>query len=536
MYSKTKPTFAFLMALVFFLCFALAGQTALAAESGEGTIVNCKKAVNVRSGPGTGYKMLGTAPLGAKYPVLQILSGWYEISYQGKTGYVSKSYMAFSAAAEGSPSAPSASGVTGTVVNCNSAVNVRSGPGTGFQKLGAAKKGATYPVLGQEGDWYKITYSGKTAYIHASYLSLRSDAAEPAADTGAVISGYYASWAAYSGFTPLDLKNAEQLTHIFYAFANIGSDLKVAMGDPEVDSANFQELIKLKERYPHLKTILSVGGWTWSARFSDAASTQARRAAFADSAVNFMLKYGFDGIDIDWEFPVSGGLSSNKTRAADKANFTLLMKTLREKLSARGALEGKRYLLTFAGPSDTAALKNFELTKVAPYVDFALAMAYDMHGGAGKYTDFNAPLYKPTERSPQYQWSGDDAVNAWLNAGFPREKLALGVPFYGRQFTKATAGGDGLYQTFYKASSVDYDVILAQYLSDPSYTRYFHPDARVPWLYNGSTFLSYDDAASIAEKGAYIKAKGLRGAGIWELSQNADGTLLNALYGGMNGK
>ncbi|MCE5235858.1 MAG: SH3 domain-containing protein [Eubacteriales bacterium] len=539
MYLKTKSAFALLMALMFFLCFALAGQSALAAESGEGTIVNCKKAVNVRSGPGTGYKKLGTAPLGAKYPVLETLSGWYKISYQGKTGYVSKSYMAFSAAAGGNPSAPpapSASGVTGTVVNCTSAVNVRSGPGTGFQKLGTAKKGAAYPVLGQEGDWYKIAYSGKTAYIHTSYLSLRSDAAEPAADTSAVVSGYYASWAAHSGFTPLDLKNAGQLTHIFYAFANIGSDLKVTMGDPKVDPANFQELIKLKERYPQLKTILSVGGWTWSARFSDAASTSARRSAFADSAVNFMVKYGFDGIDIDWEFPVSGGLSSNKTRAADKGNFTLLMKTLREKLSARGALDGKRYLLTFAGPSDAAVLKNFELKEVAPYVDFALAMTYDIHGGAGKYTDFNAPLYKPAEASPQFQWSADDAVNAWLNAGFPREKLTLGVPFYGRQFTKAAAGGNGLYQTFYKASSVSYDVILAQYLSDPSYTRYFHPDACVPWLYNGSTFLSYDDAQSIAEKGAYIKARGLRGAGIWELSQNADGTLLDALYNGMGGK
>ncbi len=536
MYFKTKPVAALIAAFLFLLCFAFEGQRALAAGNGQeqGTIINCKQAVNVRSGPGTGYKKLGTAPLGGVYPVLQTLSGWYKISYQGKIGYVSKSYMTVSAVSGGDSPAGDASGVTGTVVNCNSAVNVRSGPGTGYQKLGTAKKGANYSVLAWEGDWYKISYSPKTGYIHASYLSLRADAAQPNADTRPVISGYYASWAAYSGFTPLDLQNAGQLTHIFYAFANINSDFKVTMGDPKADPANFQELSALKQRNPQLKTILSVGGWTWSARFSDAASTQARREAFADSAVAFMVKYGFDGIDIDWEFPVSGGLSTNKTRAADKGNFTLLMKTLREKLTARGILEGKEYLLTFAGPSDAACLKNMELQKVAPYVDFALAMTYDMHGGAGKYTDFNAPLYTPSESSPQFQWSCDDAVNAWLGAGFPKEKLILGIPFYGRQFTKATAGGDGLYQTFSKASSVNYDAIVAQYLSDSSYTRYLHPDARVPWLYNGSTFLSYDDAQSIAEKGAYIKAKGLRGAGIWELSQNADGTLLNALYGGMN--
>lgn len=534
MFFKTKPALALILALVCLMSFLLAGQSARAAQ--EGVIINCKKAVNVRSGPGTNYKKLGTAPLGRAYPVLESLSGWYKISYQGKIGYVSKSYMAVSGASETAPPASSASGVTGTVVNCNSAVNVRSGPGTGFSKLGTAKKGAVYAVLGREGDWYQVVYAGKTAYIHASYLSLRADAQSQASDTRTVVGGYYASWAAYSGFTPKKLQHVEKLTHIFYAFANIGADLKVTMGDPQVDPGNFQELLELKARYPELKTILSVGGWTWSARFSDAASTAARREAFAGSAVSFLVKYGFDGIDIDWEFPVSGGLSSNKTRAADKANFTLLMKTLREKLNARGALEGKQYLLTFAGPSDATCLKNMELNKVAPYVDFALAMAYDMHGGAGKYTDFNAPLYKPSESSPQFQWSGDDAVNAWLGAGFPKEKLILGVPFYGRQFTNAVSDGDGLYKTFSKASSVNYDVIRAQFLSDASYIKYFHPDARVPWLYNGSTFVSYDDEQSIAEKGAYIRARGLRGAGIWELSQNADATLLDALYRGMTGQ
>ncbi|HWS29745.1 MAG TPA: glycosyl hydrolase family 18 protein [Clostridia bacterium] len=537
MYFKAKPVFALIAAFLFLLCYMLESQSALAAGSGQeqqGTIVNCKQAVNVRSGPGTGYKKLGTAPRGEIYPVLQALSGWYKISYRGKIGYVSKNYMTVSAVSSGDSPAGDTSDVTGTVVNCNSAVNVRGGPGTGYQKLGTAKKGASYSVLNREGDWYKISYSKKTGYIHSSYLSLRADATQQNADTCTVVSGYYASWAAYSGFTPLDLQNVGQLTHIFYAFANISSGLKVMMGDPEVDPANFQELLQLKQQYPQLKTILSVGGWTWSARFSDAASTQARREAFADSAAAFIAKYGFDGIDIDWEFPVSGGLSTNKTRAADKENFTLLMKTLREKLNAHGILEGKQYLLTFAGPNDTACLKNMELQKVAPYVDFALAMTYDMHGGAGRYTDFNAPLYTPSESSPQHKWSCDDAVNAWLRAGFPREKLILGIPFYGRQFTKATAGGDGLYQTFFKASSVNYDVIAAQYLSDPSYTQYLHPDARVPWLYNGSTFLSYDDAQSIAEKAAYIKARGLRGAGIWELSQNADGTLLKTLYNGMS--
>jgi chitinase len=100
------------------------------------------------------------------------------------------------------------------------------------------------------------------------------------AASGKIIAGYYASWAAYSGYTPSDIP-ASKLTHILYAFANINSSNKIALGDPEVDEKNFAELRALKKKYPSLKTLISIGGWEWSGRFSNVASTASRREAFA---------------------------------------------------------------------------------------------------------------------------------------------------------------------------------------------------------------------------------------------------------------
>jgi chitinase len=352
------------------------------------------------------------------------------------------------------------------------------------------------------------------------------------ASSGKIIAGYYASWAAYSGYTPSDIQ-ASKLTHILYAFANVSSSYKIALGDPSVDEKNFADLRALKQKYPGLKTLISVGGWEWSGRFSNMASTAVRRETFAGSVVDFLVKYGFDGVDIDWEFPVSGGKADNAYRAADKGNFTLLLKLLREKLDAQGAKDGKKYLVTIAGGSSKDYVGNVQLKSIAQYLDFGLVMAYDIHGYSDKYTDHNAPLYGSTDPSPQFVWSVDQAVQAWLKAGFPKTKLTVGVPFYGHRYSNVKGGGTGIYKTYSGYKSLDYDDIVSQYLSDKSYARYYGMAGRTPWLFNGSTFITYEDASSLSEKAAYIKNQGLAGAGIWELSQNADGTLLNALNKGL---
>jgi chitinase len=322
-----------------------------------------------------------------------------------------------------------------------------------------------------------------------------------------------------------------QVTHINYAFADIGDDLKIVMGDPAVDPANFLALKALKKKNPALKTMISVGGWTWSGKFSDVALTDESRTIFADSVVAFIKQYGFDGVDIDWEYPRGGGLSTNISRFSDKGNFTLLMAKLREKLDAQGALDGTHYLLSFAGGSNPTYTINTELNKLARYVDYAAIMTYDIHGTADRYTDFNAPLYLPRESSPQTELSVNAAVKAWLAKGFPSSKMVMGVPFYGYIYTDVKDGKDGLFQRFADCSSIPYEEIKSRYSEDSSYVRRYHEDARVPWLFDGTTFISYDDPESIAEKSAYIKSNRILGAAVWDLSQDSQDELLDTLYG-----
>ncbi len=344
--------------------------------------------------------------------------------------------------------------------------------------------------------------------------------------------GYYGAWAAYSGFTP-DKIDAGKLTHINYSFANIGGDYKLMLGYPDIDASNISKLNALKKTYPNLKTMIAVGGWSWSGRFSDAALTEESRTIFADSCVDFIVKYGFDGIDIDWEYPVAGGLPANVRRPEDKQNFTLLMAKIREKLDAKGKLDGKQYLLSFAGAAGSWYLNNIELAKLAQYVDYANIMTYDIHGSWDSYTDFNAPLYDNSDISPQFKWSVDASINAWLNTGFPKDKLVMGVPFYGYIFKAVTNANKGLYQTYSGSASINYANIAANYLNDSSYIRHFHEQSMVPWLFNGSTFITYEDEQSMNLKAQYIKSKGLSGAMIWELSQDPNRVLLNALYDGL---
>ena len=345
--------------------------------------------------------------------------------------------------------------------------------------------------------------------------------------------GYYAAWSAYSRYYPNQI-DATKLTHINYAFANIGSDLKIALGYPDVDPENIRLLNSLKQTNPNLKTLISVGGWNWSGKFSDVALTDKTRTAFADSCVDFIVKYGFDGVDLDWEYPVSGGLATNSKRPEDKQNFTLLLQKIREKLDARGALDNKHYLLTIAGGADSSYVNKVELTKIAPYLDYANIMTYDLHGFWDTNTDLLAPLYPNNDTSPQYKTSVEQAIDTWLNASFPAEKLVMGIPFYGYLYSSVNNSNQGMYQKFGGANSISYEAIKTNYLHKAGYTRSFHSQSKVPWLFNGTIFISYEDGESIGYKSEFIKSKKLGGAMVWELSQDPSGELLGALYQGLS--
>ncbi|MGO4886266.1 glycosyl hydrolase family 18 protein [Anaerobacillus sp. MEB173] len=359
--------------------------------------------------------------------------------------------------------------------------------------------------------------------------------------------GYYAGWATYSGFQVTDI-DASKLTHINYAFANISDDGKISLGDPWADveksfpgdtesqpfKGNFHQLNKLKEQYPHIKTIISIGGWSWSEKFSDVALTEESRTTFANSVRDFMLKYGFDGVDLDWEYPVGGGKLGNINRPEDKENFTLLLKKIRETLAAQTAKDGNEYLLTIATGASKSHANNMELNKLHQYVDYLQLMTYDIHGEWDSFTGMNAPLYRDPNSGLIWEWSAHDAVQTYLENGVPANKLVMGLPFYGRVFYQTTNANHGLYQSFASGGSMTYGQIAVNYVNKNGYTRYWQNDSKVPWLYNGTTFISYDDVESIGYKTDYIRSNELGGAMMWELSQDPNKELLTKIYHDLN--
>ena len=198
--------------------------------------------------------------------------------------------------------------------------------------------------------------------------------------------------------------------------------------DGERRNGNFGELRRLKRQYPHLKTLISVGGWTWSDKFSDVALTAESRQKFARSCVDFMRKYGFDGIDIDWEYPVGGGEEGNLNRPEDKQNFTLLLRALQEKIQKKEAADGRDYLLTIAAPAGAEQYNNLELDQIHQHVDWINVMTYDYHGSWESQTNLHAPLYSATgDPSPDAQnWNVDATISGYRNKGVPANKLVMG--------------------------------------------------------------------------------------------------------------
>lgn len=364
--------------------------------------------------------------------------------------------------------------------------------------------------------------------------------------------GYYPSWATYQRDYQVSEIPANQLTHINYAFANV-SNGQCVLGDGYADTdkffpgdswdqgakrGNFNQLAKLKAAHPNLKALISVGGWTWSGNFPAAASTVESRDRFATSCVAFMKTWGFDGVDIDWEYPVSDGLTPGT--AADKHNYTLLLEALRAKLDAQGTADGRHYLLTVAAPAGPSTLANQEIAQVAATVDWVNLMSYDFHGGWDSTTGHNSPLEAPAGDPGPVGLNVDSAVRAWRNGGTPADKLVVGMPFYGRGWSGVSGANNGLFQTAtgvppgtWEAGVFDYHDLVTRYIDQPGFTRLWDPTAKVPYLWNASNgvFISYDDPESLAEKARYVKDNGLAGAMFWELSSD---TGENALLDSVN--
>ena len=378
-------------------------------------------------------------------------------------------------------------------------------------------------------------------------------------DDRPVLVGYLAGWGVRSKGTRTDALPADRLTHVIYAFANIDSAGRAVLGDPCLDAGlcpgataarepqprgepvggNFGALAALKARHPHLEVLIAVGGWTWSGRFSDVALTDSSRSAFAASAVELFLRRWpgvFDGIDVDWEYPVGGGLPTNARRPEDRRNFTLLLAELRRQLDAEAARVGggRRFWLTAATTAGAGGIANLELDSLARVVDWLNVMTYDYHAGGG-VAHFNAPLRAPAG-DPTPRSNVDGTVALYLRGGLPARQIVVGVPFYARSYGDVPPTNDGLYQRAGQAprewsgAALDVRNFSRARLDSAGFVVRREPGAGAPWAYRaaGGVWITFEDAESLTAKADYVRARGLGGVMIWELGGD-DGRMVRLI-------
>ncbi|MFF3602355.1 glycoside hydrolase family 18 protein [Streptomyces sp. NPDC002463] len=396
--------------------------------------------------------------------------------------------------------------------------------------------------------------------------------------------GYFTQWGIYGrNFQVKDLETsgtAARLTHINYAFGVVGPNGTCVMGnapgsDPWADyvrpvdaansvdgvgdtadqrlAGNFNELRELKAAHPGLKVMISLGGWSGSAHFSDAVRTDAGRKALVASCIDTYIKGDlpvdgarggagaaagiFDGVDLDWEWPGSDGAPGNVVRPEDKTDFTKLVREFRTQLDAYGRSlpQRRHYDLSAFVPTAPAKIDaGFEVAKIMRDFDFVNLQGYDFHVSGEKTTAQQSALYAEDD------FSVDQTVRAWLRRGAPARKLVVGMPFYGQGWTGVTGGGDGLGQpaagpapATWAAGSEDYEN-LKKLAESGAYKLHRDLGNGHAWLFDGTTLWTYDDPAVLRTKASYVRQRGLGGAMVWSLDGDTpDGELITAVDRGL---
>ena len=285
------------------------------------------------------------------------------------------------------------------------------------------------------------------------------------------------------------------------------------------DAQNFHVARRLKQKYPDLKVLVSVGGQGTEKTFSTMASSSDSRAVFVDDAVRFVRSYGLDGIDVDWEFP---GMSK-ATRAADRTNFTALMSELRAAFDEAGRKDGRKYYVTVASGAFSEYLSYIEPLKVTPSVDYFFIMTYDFHGQWNDFTGHHTNLFLP--KGKPWGHSVARVVDMYISKGIPKSKIIVGAAFYGRKWTGvAPHDGTVIYQHGKGVGSVSYRNIISLLNSNSGYRRYWDRQAYAPFIYNKNekVFISYDDKESVARKVDYVCIHDLGGVMYWEHFSDAN--------------
>ncbi|KAI1773660.1 glycoside hydrolase family 18 protein [Hypoxylon cercidicola] len=318
---------------------------------------------------------------------------------------------------------------------------------------------------------------------------------------------YYPSWRVYKGFPPSSLQ-LDCINRVFYAFSRVNEDGTLRSLDEYSDYTKAVDgekgclaaLAKLKQQKPGLKTLVSIGGGSGSAEFPTMAADSYCRATFASECRKFVDKHQFNGVDIDWEHPET---------PEDGANYIKLLRALRE------TLPSSKYLITTALPTGEYCLKNIDMGAAAVLLDSLNLMGYDFNGPWTEVSGHHAQLlpHPGLQKNvhPGIQNSCHRAVDYLTSRGFPRHKIALGVPVYARSF----AGACDIGEPFKSAAEMEYCELPHNWIHEASVNLNVGAASYVDSSKGGKGFVSFDTPDIVRQKAHYVRSNGLGGLFYW---------------------
>ncbi len=359
----------------------------------------------------------------------------------------------------------------------------------------------------------------KQSYVHTIDVLVPAVQLRDLTSTTPVFAYMASNMTSYEGLSGI---HEQTIDVINYCFVRVTKDGNLSNG----------ELLKIQEvvtaRQQGIRVLFSIGaygtGETGCHNFSIYASTSEGREKLIGEIIKMIQKYHLDGIDIDWEYPgvyPAPGISSEE----DKVNYTIFMQELRQALDELGP----GYLLTAAIPGSMPG--RYELDKLKDVLDYIHLMTYDLHSGSR--TSHHTALYS-SNNTPY--GSVDSSVKAFINHGFPKEKLVIGCAFYGRMWTLsstvATPMGATNIVSGTAGKSVTYTQISTNYLKREGIISKWDDVSQAPYIYDRNTneFISYDNPHSIGLKCEYVLDNELGGVMFWDYGEDGTGKLVDKMY------